>query len=441
MKSRITLALLPIALMLTTATQLRSPVLPIGPGELLLFIWLVPVIHGLWKLHSSPFATESGRVFTCFWILALGLLAIGTMFGLSLESSHAGTMLHDALAYGLALAVCLGFVLYPYSPVHLRRLLLFTVLAYTLPGTALWFYALVVERLGNINLWYGIRFCGWAVNPNQFALLTLTAPFLAFHYVVVGGKTINTYHMLICSVLAGATIVVGWSTYSGALRLAWTICFSGLAVGLVLSARAKRADNSRLLVALLFAVIMATVMTLIERHMPINTTLRSQATKVLQAGTTSEAWNVDGTYYDVGELSVRQALLVNGLKAIASSPLVGYGPGSFSGIEGPFQGSEAHNSLVDWGASTGLAGVVGLLALVVWLAYRLWLAGYYSLLAGLAALLIFGQFHHILRHPLVWAYLVLTARLAFLAVPRSSAFVCLPRIWRILCSQTRSSGL
>src|SRR5690606_36469175 len=48
---------------------------------------------------------------------------------------------------------------------------------------------------------------------------------------------------------------------------------------------------------------------------------------------------------------------------IKSSPFIGYGAGPLAGISGPFGGSEAHNSLVDWAMATGLIGGVLLLSL------------------------------------------------------------------------------
>jgi len=118
------------------------------------------------------------------------------------------------------------------------------------------------------------------------------------------------------------------------------------------------------------------------------------------------------TFWQSGDLEIRRSLLVNGIKAWFESPIVGFGPGSYSGIDGAFQDMEAHSVLIDWGISTGLIGMIALIWLTVWLARCLWRTHHYALLGGLLALAVFGQFHHVLRHPLVWAFLVLAARLA-----------------------------
>ena len=75
-------------------------------------------------------------------------------------------------------------------------------------------------------------------------------------------------------------------------------------------------------------------------------------------------------YADAGQGEIRFTVWLNGLRALAESPLVGWGPGAFSGLHEPFEGFEAHNTLIDWAASTGALGLALHAALWVWCASR-----------------------------------------------------------------------
>ena len=410
--------LLSLALALTTATQLRLSGMVIGPGELLLFAWLAIAAITLVKSRVSPFNTATGLVFSAFWGVSATTMMIGALLGMALDSWSLAGALHDALAYGLSLALCVGVVMYPYSTHDLRRLTMYLTLAFILPITVLWLYAQVHEGLGEMGLWYGLRFTGWAENPNQTALLLLMAPFLALHHIEADAAGMSHDRLLAWLFLLSAALAVGWSTDSGALRLAWTVCLGLLAAGISWQVLARKPGAIRLLLAMLLGLLLAGMLLRATDNTPVRTI---QAERVQRASAADDArgtiripglrgletLSMQQVYYEGNELAIRMALIGNGIKAIWSSPLVGYGPGGFSGLERPFQGSEAHNALLDWGTNTGLVGMTALVALVAWLARRLWLAGHFSLLAGLGALAIFAQFHHVLRHPLVWAYLAL----------------------------------
>jgi O-antigen ligase len=111
------------------------------------------------------------------------------------------------------------------------------------------------------------------------------------------------------------------------------------------------------------------------------------------------AWNYFN-YNDQGR--VRLDLWVHGVEAWAHSPLVGLGPGAFSGIDRPFQGSEAHNTIIDWGASTGLLGVAAWLALAGATAFATIRARSLPLAGACIAFFVFAQFHYVMRHPILW---------------------------------------
>ncbi|HVS54026.1 MAG TPA: hypothetical protein VHD62_16850 [Opitutaceae bacterium] len=113
---------------------------------------------------------------------------------------------------------------------------------------------------------------------------------------------------------------------------------------------------------------------------------------------------------DGGEKGARFPLMINGLKAVFSSPksiVVGNGAGAFSGISAPFEAWEAHNTVVDLATICGifLPGVIywNLVRYVI----RLISARHY-LSAGLTTgFIIMSIFHFIARHFIFWVILCL----------------------------------
>jgi hypothetical protein len=54
------------------------------------------------------------------------------------------------------------------------------------------------------------------------------------------------------------------------------------------------------------------------------------------------------------EGNARRSLMWNGFMASIQSPIYGWGAGAFSGLDGPFQGSEAHNTFLDLSMQFGM---------------------------------------------------------------------------------------
>jgi len=54
------------------------------------------------------------------------------------------------------------------------------------------------------------------------------------------------------------------------------------------------------------------------------------------------------------EGDARRSLMWNGFMASIQSPIYGWGAGAFSGLDGPFQGSEAHNTFLDLSMQFGM---------------------------------------------------------------------------------------
>src|SRR5690606_20038575 len=107
----------------------------------------------------------------------------------------------------------------------------------------------------------------------------------------------------------------------------------------------------------------------------------------------------------------RFTLWNNAWVIIKESPIIGFGPGAFSGLDGMGEGLEAHNSLIDWTISTGFIGAAMLIALCLYAAWFCIRAQNYALLFLLLSVGAFSMAHNVVRQPIVWVYLVLTIRI------------------------------
>jgi O-antigen ligase len=106
----------------------------------------------------------------------------------------------------------------------------------------------------------------------------------------------------------------------------------------------------------------------------------------------------------------RFKLYKNGYLAFMASPFVGFGLGPYSGDDSPFHRREVHNSFFDWVLNTGILGGIAMIALFIWSTHRLWSKHCYSLFCGLIIIGFFAQFHHVIRHPIVWIFLILALK-------------------------------
>ena len=162
-------ALLAFGIVLTTASQLRLPGVPLGVGEICLVLWL-----GLILLRQLT----GGRVFNeralllvgLFWALFAFAMSVGTCVALLSNELDLDTMLHDAIAYLLVAAITCSIAATMEADRALRQTLWLLL--------AFWNVALVLQisagwgliGLPSVDPWYWDRFRGWSENPNQLAL-------------------------------------------------------------------------------------------------------------------------------------------------------------------------------------------------------------------------------------------------------------------------------
>lgn len=388
---------LALAIMTTSATDLRLPGLPLGPGEIFLASWLM--FFGLLLLRGFKITLgPTFRVALLYWLAAGALLCLGAVVASATGRTDPRASAHDALAFTLqAVFVCSAVTFVGekefYVAVARRLLFLFAFFA-----TAILIVGLITPSVFGHRIWYGgIRYAGWANNPNQMALFALGMPFLGWYLMqrARGFGSKLAYIVAIC-----ACIWVGIETKSDGLRVSWLGSMTIL--GLWTWYRALLAQRGRFLYISVLIVPIAAVSLTIAFGQEFVDRLELAVQDMYRQGDQGEGRVVRWT---------------NGVRAIMHSPLVGFGPGSYSGEIAPFESREAHNSLIDWGASTGVLGVVLHLSFYGWCMLRCLRAGQLTLFAMLTALAGASMFGYFLRQPVYWMLLVLAVMLSARPAP------------------------
>lgn len=398
--------LLSLGLVFSVATQLRLPGLPLGVGEVLLLLWLLTTV-----------------VFSISWrspalVSVLALTLVGALFlsaGYFVTPYPEGRLrppaLHDTLAYIFCVVLAINYArLADKYENSLPAMLLWAFMLSTLLALALG----VITRgwSGMDVMYYHTRWQHLSDNPNQFALLALPLPFLALHLILRQSENQNFLMLTLLGLLA---LGLGWYSQSDALTLAWV--GGGLVAALALYGKYPKLTTSaqhaapharRIAALLMFLMVAGSAWQ--WRDVAVHVT---QGTKT-KTGTCS---NLMGTpknpiNADQDQISIRLCLWRNALTAVEYAPLTGLGPGPHSGFTKPFDGEEAHNTLLDWGTQAGLVGTAALVGYLTWLLWQITRRRFYELAAMLLALYCFAMFHLMLRQPLFWIMPLLALQLA-----------------------------
>jgi O-antigen ligase len=379
---------------LSGATQLRigGGGVPLGPSEVILGCWMFFVIFLL--LRGVPF--KPGDAFlglVVYWLLAWILLGLGALISLHTHriSGEAG---HDTIAF---LYVSVLFLLLSLnigdrqgSDFHWYLARTFFLFNATSAGL-LMAIATVTPGLGQIDFWLGPRLRGWADNPNQLGLAMAAMPFLGW---LVLQRTSGLFGKIGCALGIAVSVVAGFATQSDGLRAAWVASFG--AVSAMLFFRVTLRGRSRWLLISHAAIPAAFVIVGVFYGEAVVEKLDEIS---------------EGVYAEGGQGDTRLTAWRNGFEAMSKSPLLGFGPGAYSGLFGPFENVEAHNSMIDWGMSTGLIGVLLHLTLWGWCFWRSLQFKSTSILGMMVALVVCVTFSYFLRHPSYWIVLLLVLAL------------------------------
>ena len=395
-------ALFALGIVLTTASQLRLPAVPLGVGEVCLVLWLA--LASLRLIASGRICNPRAMLqIISFWACFAFAMSVGTCLAFLYRELDLDSMLHDAFAYLLVAAISCLMVATMRADGSLRQTEWFLI--------ALWNIALALQlamgwgfiSLPSVDPWYWDRFRGWAENPNQVALYCaiFTPLSLSLALSTKGfGRIAGSFSCLL-------SFFVGRLTKSDTFLVAMVTAF---ALFLVLRMRTwltSSEHRSGLRFAVAVFVTIAAV--------PLSLALAPYA---VATADDVESLAISLTKDRGGEATQRTAALrlqlwQDALHRGLESGSLGLGPGPHlekpsvannQALAAPF---EAHSTLLDVFTQGGLLGVIavcGLFAGIFILALR---AKLDALAALMAALAIFSISHFILRHPIVWCALVL----------------------------------
>jgi O-antigen ligase len=379
-----------LAVVLTGATQLRPEGLPIGPGEALLASWILFMVMLL--LGGRVLVGPVFRLLCLYWLAAAALLGFGALMAVAMDrvdTSHGGPM-HDVVAYALAAAFTCTLSLrwQDNNEEYYLTIARVTFVAFTVCVGVLLCLGMVVPAVGPVRFWFGgARFAGWADNPNQLAAFALVMPFFGWYLA----QRAHGWRRVGYGLAIAGTAAIGLAIKSDALRVGW---LSALGMMCLIAWYSRPVfQQGRLLPYVGYVIVpVLLVVGAVVQGPEIVSELRKVAVDV---------------YEERDQGHGRLIVWRNGLRAIAESPLVGWGPGAFSGEARPFQGFESHNNLIDWGASTGMLGVALLVALWGWCAWRALSIGSLPLFGVVVAVVVDGMFGNSLRQPVYWLTLIM----------------------------------
>lgn len=376
-----------IGLVLTMATQLRVAGLPLGPGEALLAAWTVAswlVILRRKHVRMPPDLMP----FVWFFALVVVLLVLSVFYqilrlGVLYDNAVRGTI---AFVFVAMLIVTFGF-LQP-SRAYVLGCLKLVTLGLTLSLSGLMAANLFMNSIGPIDLSNGVRFFGWANNPNQIGMALTPLPFVCLFLLREAKSALSRLVWLGALSLA---LWVGFATQSDALRIAWMV--GGLLLLLItLLRRIVGRAYPTYAVVNVFAVAVLALLVLIL--LPAGEFLFDKIAAGDGGGHRFDLWREAGA-------------------RLLDSPFVGLGPGAKE-LDVDYRAfGEAHNSYIDFALTTGALGSLGAISLVVSLMLRPSLIARPTLWAGFMGLQFFTMFHYVFRHPLFSFYLVLMAAFAY----------------------------
>jgi hypothetical protein len=405
-------AVFALGLLLSTATELRLPGLPIGPGEILLVFWLALMLVREVLRRGPPLTPALARLLI-FWLLFAASLSAGTLAGYVIGDKHDPDLfLHDILAYPLLVAVSCLSVVEPYARDRLHRV------GWLLAGfgnASLVFLVAIAWGLiaiAPIDPWYWDRFRGWSANPMQLAFLCAVLALLALYLADAATRTSERLAALACAILP---IYVGRLTKSDSVTVMLvtaTPIFLALKLWSWLFASEPKL---RFRPALAWIVALA-LPVLVVAAIPLRSLIAGQ---IEQAAKDVSKENGESSR----EAELRFQVWSAGISRGMESGMLGLGPGPHLEIPDvlvaarrqeilpkyietpPVNGTanfEAHNTPVDLFTQGGLIAVLSfawILATAFFSSYRARLAGLTTFLCGV---LVFGFANLIIRQPLFW---------------------------------------
>lgn len=368
-------------------SRLRIPSTSIGLGELMLLF----SVFSAFIFIKQPFAFKQSYsrkevvTFLNFSVTVFLLYCIGSLYGIITNKIEWGSTMHNFSA----------FFFYTFVILFLLNAVDFEARDYTFllktiatSSGILFILFSILFLLGSssflgIDLFFELRFSGFALNPNQLAFMCIPIPFLAIRFFLNENSKAGKAWFF-CVLIA--SLFIGFLTLSDALIVSWIMAITYLFANYIffdfnsLSQKAKILRLSIVIgVFILFALAISFVL---------------QFASSIYGDTPSNSQGSDRFLY-----------WVNALKVWTHSPLFGLGPGSYSGGV-PYGGEEAHNTFLDWLVSVGIIGLAYFLFILANKIFKLQKEKKPLNVAVLVSLCVFSLFHLTTRHFLFWILLL-----------------------------------
>lgn len=405
--------LVALGMLLSLQTQLRPNGSVVGPGELLLVVWMVP----LFLLEIWRFQPKVHRAFwdlTRFWAVFALAESVGVFASIATTKlSDWSLVLHDIVAYLLLIALCGLLTVSPDAANRLRRIQWLTILF----GSVLLLLQLAnasgLISISGIDPWYWQRLRGWSENPNQLALECLLLGFLSLSCAEQSSRPAIAWVAIACASLAIGT---GWLAKSNAFTI---VVLGALILFAAMKAMRRIAQLERKGIPAFSLTVASCALLLLglcllapffQQHSNAVNSIKSDIARDNRSETNQE-------------LSLRLFLWKEALERGADSHMLGLGPGPhleipYAVLAGRRGGNEpvnlqhpkpelapnfeAHNTTLELFVQGGVLAAGAFLSLCAVALWRAWQAGMDGLTTLLLASGAFGSFHVISRHPMIW---------------------------------------
>lgn len=327
-------------------------------------------------------ADASLRGFIVFWGCFFFAMAVGAINGAAIPAWEAQRSIHDALAFGFASLLSVTALAYfRRHAEEAKDLLAIGLVVALIMNIGLWLAAKFQLGAMSASFMYSpVRFRGLAINPNQLALILVGMPFIGWYFLEAAE---SLFAKMLSIVAIAVAVFLGVQTGSDALKVSILVGVALLAINGANSVWRRGSGWKWRVVAL--GVILGVYF----------------LSDSIIVGSDGLPQNI------AADKGVRFALWRHAFEAWLVAPIFGLGPGAWSGIDGPFEGLEAHNSFLDVGMSAGAIGLLTYLIILGWVALRFVRNKCYLLLIIGGVLIIYSFFHYVLRNPFFWGFCVM----------------------------------
>jgi len=382
--------LLALGILLSTATQLRLPGLPLGPGEALLAVWMCMAGIEVMLRRSLPLTPALWRLLI-FWAVFAIAQCIGFFVGLAIEDYRDnGGAMRTAVAYALVAMLSFLVAILPGWRVARVAWLVAGMGAAAVTILAAAGYGLV--PVPGLDFWIYNRFIGWSMNPNQFSLLCTVLVLLSLCLTEVETRPRMRFLAVIC---LAAAFLGGVITRSDSFILAVLVA-GPLFLGNKILKSAFRAQRDTSIATNLAGLLLISSPALLAAAAPFGPMILEgmQRTAVETMEKNDQAAGRFQLWREATDIGV-------------SSGMLGLGPGPHLvgsrqwKLPPPSKG-EAHNTIFDLLTQGGLLACISFLWITAVAFIAALRTGYSALAYLVLSLFVFSNFHLIVRHSIFW---------------------------------------